>query len=385
MEAAMDKLSYHHNKKNGVTYVYKIEKSYWDKEKKAPRNKQVCIGKLDPNTGEIVPTQKRTKKIIESAAAAPGVTATARVAGPNLVLEQITKKHGIDKLLRTCWPDKWEFMLSLVYFLAQKGVALARAEQWSAATLHPFEEIITSQRISDFLKQISEDDRQRFFVLWMKHILEHDYLCYDITSVSSYARSNEYTRYGYNRDNEPLEQINLAMLFGQKSRLPAYYRRMPGNISDVQTLSTTLKSLAFIGAKGMHFVLDLGFYSKANIDELFSRKHKFTIALPCRRKWLQEIIDTHRESIALPDNYLRIDDNEALFTTTELYKWGLKTIAPMYTSTSTQREPVRTSTALPVICSTTGTRWFQAREWRSMKSIINGTSSSNRRPSVAFR
>lgn len=33
--------AYHHNKKTGVTYVYSV-RSYWDKEKKAPRNRQVC-------------------------------------------------------------------------------------------------------------------------------------------------------------------------------------------------------------------------------------------------------------------------------------------------------------------------------------------------------
>ncbi|KUK39575.1 MAG: Transposase IS4 family protein [Synergistales bacterium 54_24] len=38
---------HHVNKRTGVTYVYEAT-SYWDKEKNQPRNKQVCIGKLDP-------------------------------------------------------------------------------------------------------------------------------------------------------------------------------------------------------------------------------------------------------------------------------------------------------------------------------------------------
>lgn len=46
-----------HNKKTGVTYVYEST-SYWDKEKKQPRNHRKLIGKLDPVTGEIVPTNK---------------------------------------------------------------------------------------------------------------------------------------------------------------------------------------------------------------------------------------------------------------------------------------------------------------------------------------
>ena len=44
------------NKKSGITYVYESE-SYWDKEKKQPRNKRKLIGKIDEQTGEIVPTR----------------------------------------------------------------------------------------------------------------------------------------------------------------------------------------------------------------------------------------------------------------------------------------------------------------------------------------
>jgi len=41
-----------------------------------------------------------------------------------------------------------------------------------------------SQRISEFLRDVSEDERQRFLSMWLEHVLEGDYVCYDITSVS---------------------------------------------------------------------------------------------------------------------------------------------------------------------------------------------------------
>lgn len=52
----------HKDKRSGVTYVYESE-SYWDKEKKQPRSKRTLLGKLDEETGEIIPTGKsgRTK------------------------------------------------------------------------------------------------------------------------------------------------------------------------------------------------------------------------------------------------------------------------------------------------------------------------------------
>ena len=76
----------------------------------------------------------------------------------------------------------------------------------SSSCLHPFGEVIASQRVSELLRRLSADDRQRFLSLWLDHVQEDDCLCYDITSVSSYSRHNEYTHFGYNRDEEILDR-----------------------------------------------------------------------------------------------------------------------------------------------------------------------------------
>ena len=52
------------NKQTGITYVYESE-SYWDPEKKQPRNRRKLIGKLDDD-GNIVPTGKRGRKKTEA-------------------------------------------------------------------------------------------------------------------------------------------------------------------------------------------------------------------------------------------------------------------------------------------------------------------------------
>lgn len=48
------------DKRSGITYVYD-SKSYYDKEKKCSRAKRTLIGKIDPDTGETVPTDGRNK------------------------------------------------------------------------------------------------------------------------------------------------------------------------------------------------------------------------------------------------------------------------------------------------------------------------------------
>lgn len=318
----MASITHHRDKKTGAIYRYSV-KSYWDKERKAPRNKQVYLGKINPKTGELFP-KKRNDQTNENIEPISSVSVTSRVAGPFLILEQISHKYALNKLIDKCFGDDSALIMSLVFFLVHKGIALSRAESWSQTVLHPFANRIDSRRISELLRRIHEDNRLRFLSLWMADCQGDDCFFYDITSISSYARSNEYTRRDYNRDGESLEQINLAMLFGCGNGLPTFYRRLPGNITDVSTLKITVKSLDYLETGAMHFVLDRGFYSISNIDELYRRRHKFTIAVPAGRTWVKQLIDKHHESIALPQNYLVIKEEEALYAVTELIKWGDK-------------------------------------------------------------
>jgi len=50
-----------YDKRSGITYAYESH-SFWDPEKKMTRAKRKLIGRVDPVTGEIVPTDGRNKK-----------------------------------------------------------------------------------------------------------------------------------------------------------------------------------------------------------------------------------------------------------------------------------------------------------------------------------
>ena len=53
-----------YTKIKGTTYCYRSE-SYWDKESKTPKSKRTLIGKIDPETGEMVPTRPRGRRKCE--------------------------------------------------------------------------------------------------------------------------------------------------------------------------------------------------------------------------------------------------------------------------------------------------------------------------------
>ena len=50
-----------YHKDTDTTYVYDSQ-SYWDTEKGQSRSKRKLLGKLDPETGEIIPTGQRGRK-----------------------------------------------------------------------------------------------------------------------------------------------------------------------------------------------------------------------------------------------------------------------------------------------------------------------------------
>ncbi len=58
----MASIVYQTDKKTGIKYAYEST-SYWDKEKKQPRSKRKYLGKVDPETGEIIPCRKEDNPI----------------------------------------------------------------------------------------------------------------------------------------------------------------------------------------------------------------------------------------------------------------------------------------------------------------------------------
>lgn len=310
----------HHRKKSGVTYVYEVLEEYWDKDKKQMRNRQRCIGKLDPDTGELIPSRRLGPHA--APAMNPAITAHTTVSGPAFILRKVDEEIGLSKVLKKACPDHWADIMSLAWYVLSTGKALAYAGSWCAGHEVPSGRELSGQRISELLDAISEDERQSFFKLWGKKIAEKDHLCYDITSVSSYSEQNAYVRYGYNRDHESLPQVNLAFVFGQESLLPVSYRVLPGSITDKKTLAYLLEGFDKLEFPRLHLVMDRGFYSQENLDSLLQKRQHYTLGVPAHLKWIREQIDTHRETLDSHLSLRRLAHGESVYAHTILLSLG---------------------------------------------------------------
>lgn len=77
-----------YHKDTDTTYVYESI-SYWDSEKQQSRSKRRVIGKLDPETGEIIPTGKRGRKKQQSIETTePAVEMTSEKESQLLIRQQ---------------------------------------------------------------------------------------------------------------------------------------------------------------------------------------------------------------------------------------------------------------------------------------------------------
>ncbi len=94
-----------------------------------------------------------------------------------------------------------------------------------------------------------------------------------------------------------MPQINLALLYGEQSRLPVYYRKLPSNITDSKTICKLLLDFDFLENKKVKLVLDRGFYNEENINSLYQNHHKFLIAVQKSLKFVQARLDEIKDTI----------------------------------------------------------------------------------------
>lgn len=281
-------LTYLKNKINGITYVYESE-NYWDKEKQQSRSRRICIGKLDPHTGELISSKRLSTEDFPVKPGPVSIKEAKRLYyGATYLFNVLGEKLGIKADLKECFPDQYKQMLSIAYFLIlEDNNPLIRFPKWAATHKHPYGKDIPSQRSSELFASITEDARENFFRLQGKRRAEQEYWAYDTTTISSYSECLKQVKYGRNKEHDPLAQMNLALLFGEQSNLPFYYRKLPGNISDVQTVKNLLADMDFFAYKKIKLVMDRGFYSEDNINALYQNHLKFLIGVKVSLKYVQ--------------------------------------------------------------------------------------------------
>ena len=314
------------DKRSGITYAYETT-YYWDKEKQQSRSKRTCIGKVDPVTGEIVPTRGRAKKGESKALKAipaktgprPFTVSKRLYYGATYLLESLAEETGLTNDLKACFPDIYKKLLSVAFFLIlEDNNPLYRFEKWNLTHRHPYGQDIASPRSSELFSMISDDQVTRFLRLQAKRRVEDEYWAYDSSSISSYSETLNQVQWGKNKENDRLPQINLLLVFGEKSGLPFYYRKLAGNIPDSRTVKHLLEDLDILGFGKVKFVMDRGFYSEENVNGLYREHVKFLVGVKLSLKFIKKNLDDIYDGIRMFTNY---DDGIGTYGCTVSTEW----------------------------------------------------------------
>jgi hypothetical protein len=336
----------------GVRYVYHILRSYRNENGK-PRYDSVIIGKIDDETGLMIPNSKYTQyypcrenlsdessselssenlendtNAIESE---NYITSFSSLNyGATFALAHISDEIGLKKILSDVFPKRWEELLTIAFYIACESNVIYYIDEFIEGTNIDFNIDITSRKCSNIFAEISFAERMSFFKKWILNCAENDYVAYDVTSISSYSKNIGFVEWGHRRNDEKLPQINYGMYYGQKCKLPIFYYIYQGSINDNANLKFMVDMSKSLGLDKIIYVIDRGFCFSESIQYLKQNEFKFIIPLSESRIEAKKLLEEFREDVLKPCNKMQ---NYKLFGITVKHKfYGVETFAHIFFS-----------------------------------------------------
>ncbi len=275
-------------------YAYQI-KSYWDSKTQKPKQKTLYLGVV----------VDKSKKIFEKRLSLPKQEKLILDFGDSYFIKEFFEKVKFSKLIEEVFGDKKDFFLSLINYRLCYPSAMRFSKTWFegnyAKICYPNVDL-SSQRISDFLKLLGDENLQRkFFKQYIPRYAEsNEGIIIDATSLPNQIHM-PITQWGLSGE-EIDKQIRFLLVVDKKNSMPLFFRYFSGNIVDVSTLKNTIKELQKFGIKENYVYMDAGFFSEDNILELYEQKINFLTRLPSLRTIYKELITSEVKNIERYEN-----------------------------------------------------------------------------------
>lgn len=265
-------------------YGYEVT-SYWDKKEKKPKQKVRYLGVAVDKKKRIF-RKPLKEKIMRG-------EKTILDFGDSFLIHSFFKKNGFMELLNKSFGKNAETLFTLMSYRLCNPAAMRLAYIWQQGNV--IKQLcknvnVSSQRISDFMVDIGNEDTCRTFFKKYLSFIKHssEALIMDVTALPNQIHM-PFTMWGYN-DECIDKQIKLMLVVDKQSSMPLFFRYMPGNIADVSTLKPTIEELKQLGIKDNCFIFDAGFFSEGNIKSLQGEGIHFLVRLPSLRKLHKELI-----------------------------------------------------------------------------------------------
>jgi transposase len=288
----------------GERYVYKHVKYFRNNEGK-PRNRSKSIGKFDSSTGKMFPNNNYFN-LYHTEPSLPDVEVWD-YGYSYLALKACRDMGLLDSLVNAFDEHRALDIVVMASYIIREGNAMDGIDDWLGRNYFPnYNRLLTSQSTSKIFAAFTAGQINDFFVRWVKTVMGVGTVCYDVTSISSYARQMPSVERGYNRDGEDLAQFNLGMFCDETSKTPIYYNRYNGSLTDKTNLSHVLANAKAVGINRIKMVVDGGFLYGDCLTSLHGLCDAFIVGMPVYLKEAQNILASHGNDIANYANELNV-------------------------------------------------------------------------------
>jgi hypothetical protein len=230
------------------------------------------------------------------------------------LIDQIFKQTGLEKVLDNLIPDSGDTIKSLVSFRLLEADAFNLAYDWYvnsyARVLYP-KANLASQRISDFLLELGQETNYRkFFKSYFNIMLKNDNIneqialpvCIDSTGLHNDIKTH---LTAVNNHNGVISnEIRLIYVIDQITKLPIYFRYVPGNIIDNSTLINTINTLNAYDINVKLVIIDAGYSSNTNIKQLIHNDIAFLTRFPPNRHEYKSLMAEHGKDLVCAANVI---------------------------------------------------------------------------------
>jgi transposase len=249
-------------------YLYEVS-SKWDPSIKRSRKKSgKFLGTITPE-GLIKPKRERVLEELKNIAVKE-YGATSYVSNLCADIFELLKRH---------FPDEWKeitifSMVRLFHSSPMKNVIHYTGGS-QLSDIFP-DTSVSPKNLSELLFSIGTHRKKS--IEFMKNFIDGEQAIIDVTRIFSLSENIISATLGHNGNECGVPQINMALLLSVEKKQPSFFRLVPGSISDVSIVTTTMQEA---GLRKAILIGDKGFYSASNVK--FLEKNRLGYVLPMKR------------------------------------------------------------------------------------------------------
>ena len=282
------------------TYIYYEYSREYDKEKKFNIPRRACIGKQDlSNESRMFPNEKcydffPSEIEIEHDSS----RSSCLRAGSFILIREFAEKLGLLSWLQGKFGSKnGGLILDLASYIliAEKNAAQHYPDYaYNHPLFTPDMRIYSDSKVGTLFKEGIRRDDVIAFTEWWNDSKDHRkriYISYDSTNKISQAGDVELIEGGHAKDGPDGSPIvNISIATDVSESMPLFYEDYCGSIVDISQFEQMVEKAEALGYRNIGFILDRGYFSKANIADLDSRKYSFLIMVKGRRSLVASLV-----------------------------------------------------------------------------------------------